>query len=974
MTEIVKWVSIGILLLFLIIGLGFGLIRGLKRSSLHLLFLVLSIILAFFITKPITKLILNSNITVNGEVVTISDAIINFISEQFDVSKIDSATEFLKNIPNAIVSPIMFIILSLGCFAVFDVIYMIVAKVWFGSKKKDFENKKPYRAYGGVIGLLEGFLFMFILFAPITSLTNVYEEIIKLPPTAESQMLENNSENSEKKKTVGETLLETIPTEVNEAILSYNKSVVGKISSAGGINNMLFDKLANFEVEGEEIVIREEIVSVTATYDDFVVIYNFAIDKNYISADFTSLKENLTKVLDNGIFKGVISNTIKEIIVKFDDLKEGSFLESLPQLVQDIVVELKNKFSEENFDAYEYLKSDILNVVDVVESVFKSNLVTKYDNLENKDFENILKLVEGNQENIKTIVSGVLNLNLVKDTFSILGDYASDKISEFLQNDEGLEIALNTNISDKEKMIDDMLKAIESFVDLNDKISISELLSSNDIIETLTSVEDIGEVLITVGKTFDKVRNLEILVLPETQERLEKVYVFDNILKLYDLELLGDEVYLTKDSTSKTELSTYELFFTYISNPIEVASQLGLTDIGKEGVTFDNILDRVLAGLSINEDLFTDIMLPFYQLEALNLKTIVFDKIIDQLAENVSLLDFADVKTENSYQTWKSEFNLIGKTLNILNSGNIQNKTYLKYLMQSDADLETLMKAMISDKKENTSVLSQMLNPVLSAKTFKTLTKQIFDEIDSSISDLTGSTISTFPQKSNLDVFESETVKTKTISTIEKLLDITLNNDLSSSNKNALSLYGKVLEILRVDAYNNGEKNGVFNEIFTHVIWYLTGDNISNDANKFNNLNPNENAKDIKKYIGITDVQDYYTYENFETIMIEIQEVIDFADTLSTALEGTSVSDTVTYAKKVKDVIDKMDETEEKKVEIINNMKKMLSVKNKSLLTDSEHEQYDNDLTTAINEVYKESSTDLRNALIELFTFNPKSK
>lgn len=971
MTEIVKWVSIGVLLLFLIIGLGFGLIRGLKRSSLHLLFLVFSIILAFFITKPITKLILNSNITVNGEIVTISDAIINFISEQFDVSKIDSATEFLKNIPNAIVSPIMFIILSLGCFAVFDVVYLIVAKIWFGSKKKDFENKKPYRAYGGVIGLLEGFLFMFILFAPITSLTNVYEEITKLPPTAESQMLENNSENSEKKKTVGETLLETIPTEFHEAILSYNKSVVGKISSAGGINNMLFDKLANFEVEGEEIVIREEIVSVTATYDDFVVIYNFAIDKNYISADFTSLKENLTKVLDNGIFKGVISNTIKEIIVKFDDLKEGSFLESLPQLAQDIIIELKNKFSEENFDAYEYLKSDILNVVDVVESVFKSNLVTKYDNLEKKDFENILKLVEGNQENIKTIVSGVLNLNLVKDTFSILGDYTSDKISEFLQNDEGLEIALNTNISDKEKMIDDTLKAIESFVDLNDKISISELLSSNDIIETLTSVEDIGEVLITVGKTFDKVRNLEILVLPETQERLEKVYVFDNILKLYDLELLGDEVYLTKDATSKTELSTYELFFTYISNPIEIASQLGLTDIGKEGVTFDNILDRVLAGLSVNEDLLTDIMLPFYQLSALDLRTIVFDKVIDQLAGNVSLLDFEDVKTEDSYQTWKNEFKLIGKTLNILNKGDVQNKTYLKYLMQSDADLEILMKAMISDKTGTTSAFSQMLNPVLSAKTFKTLTKQIFDEIDSSISDLTGSTVSTFADESNLVVFENETIKINTISTIENLLDITLNNDLSSSNENALSLYGQVLEILRVDAYNNGGDRGVFNEIFTHVIWYLTGDNISSDTNKFNGLVPNENAEDIKKYIGITNVQDYYTYENFETIMIEIQDVIDFADTLSTALEGTSVSDTENYAKKVKDVIDKMDETEDKKVEIINNMKKMLSVKNQSLLTDSEHEQYDSTLTIAINKVYEEDSVELRNALIELLTFNP---
>lgn len=971
MTEIVKWVSIGVLFLFLIIGLGFGLIRGLKRSSLHLLFLVFSIILAFFITKPITKLILNSNITVNGEIVTISDAIIDLINSQFDLSKINSASEFLKNIPNAIISPVMFIVLSLGCFAFFDVVYLIVAKIWFGSKKKEFENKKSYRAYGGIIGLLEGFMFMFILFAPLTSLTNIYEEITKLPSTSEAQMLENTSENSEKMKTVRESILTIIPEDIHDAILAYNKSAVGKISSAGGINDMFFDGLANFEVGGEEIKLRTEIVTITATYDDFVEIYNFAKDKNYTVANFENFKKDLETLLNNGIFKGVITNTINDIIVKFDELKVDSFLENLPQIVQDIITDLKAKFSEDDFDTYEYLKSDILSVVDVVESVFKSDLITKYNNLEEKDFENILKLVEENQQNIKTIVSGVLNLNIVEDTFSTLGEFASDKISEFLENDQNLEIGLNTDIEDKDKMIEDTLGALESFIDLNDKISISELLSSTDIVETLTSVENISEVLITLGKTFDKVRNLQILILPENQSRVEKVYVFDNILKLYDFELLGDEVYLTKNATTKTELTTYELFFTFVSKPIEIASQLGLTDIGKEGITFDNILDRVLAGLSVNEDLLTDIMLPFYQLSVLDLRTIVFDKVIDQLAGNVSLLDFEDVKTEDSYQTWKKEFNLIGKTLNVLNNGNVQEKTYLKYLMQENKDLETLMKEMISDKTGTTSAFSQMLNPVLSAKTFKTLTKQIFDEIDSSISDLTGSTVSTFADKSNLVVFENETIKANTISTIENLLNITLNNDLSSSNENALSLYGQVLEILRVDAYNNGGDKGVFNEIFTHVIWYLTGDNISSDTNKFNGLVPNENAEDIKKYIGITNVQDYYTYENFETIMIEIQDVIDFADTLSTALEGTSVSDTENYAKKVKDVIDKMDETEDKKVEIINNMKKMLSVKNKSLLTDSEHEQYDSTLTIAINKVYEDSSADLRNALIELLTFNP---
>ena len=276
------WVSIGILVLFLLIGLIAGLVRGLKRSSLHLLFLVVSVVVAFFITKPITNAILGVTIPIDGQNYTISEYIISMIQTNFDISQFETATEFLERLPNAIVSPIMFILLTLVVFLIFDIIYLIVSRLAFGKKKNDFEKAKPYRAYGGIIGMVEGFLFLFVLFAPLTSLTKTYEDLVQLPPaqTLEVDTNESGEETTEsnKMKSIAETLNEIIPSEVSEAILAYNDSVVGKIAGAGGLDNALFDGLSNFEIDGEKIELRKEILTAADDYDDFVVVYNSAIE------------------------------------------------------------------------------------------------------------------------------------------------------------------------------------------------------------------------------------------------------------------------------------------------------------------------------------------------------------------------------------------------------------------------------------------------------------------------------------------------------------------------------------------------------------------------------------------------------------------------------------------------------------------------------------------------------------------------
>lgn len=964
MADIIMWVSIGILALFLIIGLVSGLVRGLKRSSLHLLFLVISFVIAFFITKPVTTAILGIKIPIEGQEYTLSEFIISSVQSSFDITQLESATEFLNKLPNAIVSPIMFILLALVVFFVFDIIYLIIARLSFGKKKEDFKKAKPYRAYGGVIGLVEGFLFLFVLFAPLTSLTKTYQEIAQLPPAETQTLVLNANEEtadgttdtqSQKMKSVAETLKDMVPAEVSEAIFAYNDSVVGKIAGAGGLDNALFDGLSNFEMDGEKIEFRKEILSATDVYDDFVVVYNSAIDKNYTSIDLIDLKTKLETFLNNGLFKTVISDTVNEIVVKFDTLKDQLNLQDLPQYVLDIIEDLNVRFSAEGFDTYEYLKHDILSIVDVADKVFKSDLINQFESIQNSDdmLVDVLNLVDRNSLTIKDIAQNVLKLNIVSDTFDTIGKIASDKIAESMQNDQGLEIALNTNIADKEQMIDEVLQAVDDFISINEKVDISAMMKAENPIEYLTNIDDLDGVLTQLGNTLDSVRNLEILVLPADGEtRPNDVYVLDNILTLNNFNLLGDEVYLTPEDETTTKLDTYTKLLNFVKVPILELQKLNITNIG-ENMDFDVLLDGVLSGLETNKDLLSDMLLPIYQLNVLDLNE-MFNQIVDQLGseENTNgMINLTKVKEEaatapkNGIMVWDEELGYIGEVLVSLNKGSVgaENETYLDALLSGNVEMTDVLNAMIED-----GAISATLNPVFSALAFEGLTNQIFDMIDESINGITGVKPNTVNNLTNLKAEKDEVIEI-----ISNLLGI-----VTSDNELTLKQLGNILDQLKVNAYNDGAKDGVFNEVFANLIWYMTGENLTGNSS-YDAEPVNDFFKDVKAYLEVSDANGYYTYESYEATFEELDGVIDFATTLSETITGKELTleNAEEFIQSIKSAIDASATTEEEQAKLLNNVEKILTGNpdRGNLLTEDQM-QYKDAILAGIDKTYGEGN------------------
>ena len=968
------WGSIAVLVLFLLIGMITGLVRGLKRSSLHIIFLVASVIVSFFITKPIVNAVLGIQIPIDGQNVTLNEYIMSMLEESFnfDMSQLETASEFIAQLPTAIASPIIFLLLSLLVYFVFDIIYLIVARISFGKKKKDFKTHKPYRAYGGIVGIVEGFLFLVVLFAPLTSLTKTYDQIAHLP--TETAQAQNEGENtSNRLPTLAETLTEVVPTEVDEILTAYNNSVVGKVSYMWGFGDVLFDGLANCNIEGENIEVRKEILSLANIYDDVVVVYNNAIDKNYENIDLTEFRKDLEVFLNNGLFKTVISETLNDIVVNFDSFKESLNLTEVPQVVQDMISDLQTVFSLEDFETYQYLKNDILSIVDTVDIILKNDMISKVQNLQDASMVDILNFIDENSQVVKTVAEDVIGLNLVRDTFNTLVVFASDSFEEMFENNQSLEIALNTNIQDREKMIDDILLAVDQILEINSVVDIASIVESDDILQSIASIENLDSALTTVGQTLDNLREMELLVLPAGDNRPQTVYVLDNILSLYNFDLLGDEVYLTPEAESTTTIDSYEEFFNFIKTPILEIKDLGLLDVlGQETIEFDTILDNVLTGLQENEELLSDILLPFYQLEAMDLKKLVFDNVVNILSDPANtndLIDFtavteeAQIAEKNGVGVWHEELTYIGQTLKALDKDvtiGEQTQSYLDALL-GGSELDTVLDALIESEND----LEAVLDPVFSSLAFEGLTTQVFDTIDSTIESVLGMSAGTV--QTSLENLEE--TKSNVISTIKTLLGIT-----SSSEELTLQDLGTLLDALKANAYNGGTKDGVFNDVFAAVIYYMTGDDITS-TDKFVGQATNDNATDIKIYLDIAETDDfvgYYTVESYADVMAEVNDTLDFATTLSENLSSfteLTLENVDDYFTALKDTINGVvDKTNQEKANMINKLADLIqgNQNRDELLTEQQKTDFGDTILEAIDEDFIGEQAEIGTALKNL--------
>lgn len=883
MSDIIFGVSLGLIVFFILIGFLVGLIRGVKRSAVHIAFVVVSILVAFFITRPVVNLVLGIVIDIDGSMMTFSDYILSMINENIvDLSNFDSASAFIRTLPSAVASPIIFMILMIFVYFVIDIIYLIIARIAFGRKKEDLDEHKAHRLPGGLVGIVEASLFVFVLFAPITSLTTTYSEIVGQSSVSAVQ-IDAQTENKYL-QTIGDIVYENIPNEVDDAIESFNKSIIGRMCSIGGINNFLFDELSNIKVDGQKIHIREEIVTIADSYDSFVMLYNNIIDKNYEELDFTSFKNSLTFVIENNLFKTVLSNTISDLVINFDKLS-GNITNNLPELVKSIITTLQERFSLQDFNAYNYLSNDLLKVLDIADSIISSEKLSTLINfdIENEDVAGILNMLADNTDILSSAMIDFSDLNIVKDTLSILLDYCNQNIQPKFENEQGLTVALNSNISSAEfkNTIVTLFQGENSILskinDLQKKYNILNILETENVLDFIFSIENLDTVLTQLGKILDDLNGLELLncIDSETDEQIKS---FENLLKISGIDVLGDTVRNDGGDESKV-LASYEEFFNYISTPIKKITEANLIELIDENVDFDLIIDTLTSAISgeveEEKDLYflADILMPFYELDQASfadqsLKDLVFVSVTDLLKENLrDVLDLSTTAETENYQTWEDRLVSVSTIIDILNSGSMTtsegqgNLTYLKYLLSENVDYFELVKEMNTD-----DTIKKLLNIVFTNSMYQPLNAQIFSTIDNQIGKFTTVYVTT-----NIDNLYTE--KDSYIDLITSIISYLDEGSFESNDLTTkLTAIGKILNQLKTYA-----QSGVMNEVFANLIWYMTGDVIDevNAERYIGQTTPFEYADKVKEYLNADSLVDGYYGIDY---LAEVEGLVDFIE------------------------------------------------------------------------------------------------
>lgn len=983
METYIFWGSIGILALFSLIGFFTGMIRGLKRAGLHVIFYVTAILLSFFLAGIIANAILKINITIGGVPYSIGGYIKKIVSDMIDTSNMPTAAEFIEKVPYAVVTPVVFFAGTTVFSGVLEIIYLIVARISFGKKKEDLKKHKAFRAYGALVGLIEGLFMMFILFAPISSLTQTFEQIAV---ASEESSSSSTAVGTGHMPTFKEMLSGMLPDVATEAVVAFNKSAVGKITSVGGINNLMFDKLSTFDFQGEKIVFRKEAANMAQVYDTFAEIYNAYIDDELDAYNTTTFKTNVNEMIQSGIFKTLISNTIREVVINYEAIKADLGL-NLPELIENVIGDLKTKFSQAGFNAYQYLSHDFVAVADAADTIFKNGVIKAFKENTDTSLTGILAVVSTKNEEIQDILDQALGLNIIKDSVNQFTGIVDQKLRDVLSDkdtEENLKKKIGINVTsetDIDAMFEETIEAIDGLLDINEDVDIASLLSGGDIFETLKSITNIDTILVNMGKTFDKFKNLSALNLPVDSSigRTEPQNVFNNILDYFNISLLGDTIY-TRNGTTYTEenIDTYEKLFTLISAPVKAASDLGLLE--------DELsIDSILNGLQTAEStLISDILVPFYQLENASFNTtdpnykfkkLIFENVVDMIESSINMLDVTAVKTEvdaatgklNKTKVWNREFDYLGTALKALNQGQVEGKTYIKYLLGTSPDLEKLIRAMAEQ-----GALDAVLTPVFEATICSTMKGDVINGLNTLIDTVDAGAESVTGVDPHSPQADSTFTKAKTISTINTLLNLEIDESVDYTD---LSNIGALLDTLKTNAYNGGAKDGVFKEVFANLIWYMTGDiRLVATANQtyYAGHSPNEHSAEVNAILNVSDPDDYYTI-NYEEKFAEVQAAMTFADHLEDALDGKDFSTPENAEEFIDAFIDAINsekgttpEDEAELIEIIENLDTLIEEAGQdAILSDSDRTNYGSAIEDAINNA-EGFSSDLKSAILDL--------
>jgi len=643
--------------------------------------------------------------------------------------------------PQIILNVLLFVIFFFILKWVSMIIYWIVSGIFFSKKK--MEGKDKHNFIGAVLGAVQGFIVVFVLFVPfygfVETLRPVSDAMIQEQVVTEDSGAVSFAANNDDGNENAIVYLNSSVEAIDEYINKFDSVWVNKVMNFIGVKKLgvnMFNELTTVETKKLKCSLIGEIKTIAKAYPyvDSIIDEGFDIKNNEQMQD---LKSAINELYDSEILSNMVKEIVKEMSNRWYNGYEFCEI-SKPEMgsvvTQEIFDLLLFNLSVAEGDA---IKTDLDTTIDLVMIANDADLVVSLLNNDNiidvlstPENENLVsnlitKAVES--KTLKALLPKVIyaGLDLVYDALDIdktkIDDaeitaeevvWDSEKLK--LQNVFNNVIDIYNQIQDGSEEGKDALESLDFKLlgDTFDNIRFSQLLgpSSVHIMKAiLNSNEFVGESQETLSKF---VTNLE-----EVWEGTEPLApTFESLGKALKL---ARDLQANKDNFEVGDISGVLAGLTQDENLKDVVSEVinekTLTDLG---------LDEQTAGI-VNETISSVLELKGEALEA-EAKAVEEIFIIANKVINLDTTENPEAKIE------KIETNEAEKIVDAL----AESTTVLDAITKNDSAVNSLDlgNKLDQDSKDN---LAEQINALTTEK-LEGKTQEEIDELKKTLNDLFG--------------------------------------------------------------------------------------------------------------------------------------------------------------------------------------------------------------------------------------------
>ncbi len=390
--------------LFIVIGFLVGL-KGIKKTGLSFVCFIVSVVISIFITPVVAKSIMQIKVTINGDLITLNDAVLSYVNSSPQIAEMTNASpamkDLIQNIPLMVGNVFVFVLLSYVLAFLSWIIYLILASVFINKEEKIKDEKgnviklksKKYRILGGVIGTFQGLILVFITFLPFSGLIGMVNDLTAQTAQASQQTQYQDSPSAQFIKSY-------IPEELQNVFDAYESSAIAKMSGFLNLDDACFDNVSTVTVDNIKISLRTEVLNIAKVYDNVEFLFN--IDFSSLNAlkalDYDKLNNAINYIFNSNILKATMPELVNYGFDKIFDMQEVKNNKDLCELLQSIQNELNS-----DDDVMNNLKTELTSILGsckiLVESKLFDEIYLNQSNFTNENLKNITDIL--NEDNKK---------------------------------------------------------------------------------------------------------------------------------------------------------------------------------------------------------------------------------------------------------------------------------------------------------------------------------------------------------------------------------------------------------------------------------------------------------------------------------------------------------------------------------------------------------------------------------------------